>query len=174
MRLGKRILGLLAGIMCFGALASCNSGTKKGAIEKVYMFLGEGDPVYKEYTVETMNQAKGGTYAGDKYDLGKAYVVVCPTKDVTIKSVTYHFENTQKYTTERLANSKYFTAILDKKASTYNEAFQHQTKEAVAIDLNQSDFTITLNKTAPAGKYFHIIISEGGEWSNISLTYEEI
>lgn len=173
MRFGKKILGLLAGIMCLGALASCNSGAKKGAIEKVYMYLGSGDPVYTEYTVETMNQAKGGTYEGDEIDIGEAYIVVCPTKDVTIKSVTYHFKNTQKYDTERLKNSTYFTAILDKKATKYNEAYQSKTKEAVSIDLNQSDFTITLNKTAPAGKYFHIIISEGGEWSNISLTYEE-
>ena len=42
MRLGKRILGLLAGIMCFGALASCNKGNEptnteeKATIETVY------------------------------------------------------------------------------------------------------------------------------------------
>ena len=100
MRLGKKILGLFAGIMCLGALASCTNGgsettptKEEPVIEKVYVSHSCGDnesPEWKEYTLENLNTCK---LTNTKLIGGGIVISFQAKKELKVKSISVSFNN---------------------------------------------------------------------------------
>lgn len=179
MRLGKRILGLFAGIMCLGALASCTKGgsettpkEEKPAIETIYVARSttEEEGSFSEYTLDTLSTAKVDT----QRNAGGIVVCFKPSKDIKVKSFSFSFNNV--YNNENLEQSMVRT-YLSKNKTTDSSIIMDVEKGAIKYD-NQvtisSDFTITIGEKISTDKYFHFIIYEGGEWSNVRIDYEEV
>ena len=179
MRLGKRILGLFAGIMCLGALASCSKGgsettpkEEKPAIETIYVASAttEEEGKWSEYTLDTISTATVDT----KRNAGGIVVCFKPTKNIKIKSFSLSFNN--KYNNENLEQNSVRT-YLAKNKTTDSTKIMNLEKGAIEYDDQvtiSSDFTITIGETISTDKYFHFIIYEGGEWSNVRIDYEEV
>lgn len=172
MRLGKRILGLLAGIMCFGALASCQkeNESEKPVIETVYVANSatQEEKPWKEYTLENLSEAK--VLADKGYG-----IVICfkPNKDIKVVSISMSFDNIKNLTNldETLIRTYKDTKKTNDTVNLWDE------KKGSKVYDNQvtlsSDFTVTLNEEVTPDEYFHFTIYEGGDWSNIRLNYTE-
>lgn len=172
MRLGKRILGLLAGIMCFGALASCQKekDPEKPVIETIYVANAttQDENSWKEYTLENLNEAKV------LVDNGTG-IVICfkPNKDIKVVSISMSFDNVKNLTNLDQATIRTYR---DTKKTNDRVNLLDEKKGSKVYD-NQvtlsSNFTVTLNEEVTTDKYFHFTIYEGGDWSNIRLNYTE-
>lgn len=172
MRLGKRILGLLAGIMCFGALASCQKEKEpeKPVIETVYVANSatQRENSWKEYTLDNLNEAKVLAENGTG-------IVICfkPNKDIKVVSISMSFDNVKNLTNldETLIRTYRDTKKTNDRVNLWDE------KKGSKVYDNQvalsSDFTVTLNEEVTPDEYFHFTIYEGGDWSNIRLNYTE-
>ena len=176
MRLGKKILGLFAGIMCLGALASCTKGgsettptKEEPAIEKVYVSHSCGDnesPEWKEYTLENLNSCK---LTNTKLIGGGIVISFQAKKELKVKSISVSFNNilNSENITNVSATSRIYTSK-DSHRSFFNDYTSQQ-----HISLTE-DTKISLNDTVEQGKYYNFLIYKGGEWSNVRIDYEEV
>lgn len=176
MRLGKKILGLFAGIMCLGALASCSKGgsettptKEEPVIEKVYVaepYSYPASPEWKEYTLENLNSCK---LTNTKLIGGGIVISFQAKKELKVKSISVSFNNVLNAsdTTRIIANS------LISKSKTADDMDLNEFTSQQLITVT-TDNKIVLNETVELGKYYNFLIGIGGEWSNIRIDYEEV
>jgi len=175
MRIGKKILGILGSLMCIGIFASCTKTEVKG-ISKVFVSMDygyAGDPKWEEISLDELSSQKNKD--SDKNGVAYIYIGFKANKGIYINSITYTFNNTHNYDSERLQNSHlHWLSSTEGFETSYNNITQNPKVEKVDVDLNTSPITIEINTCVDTGVYFQCVINEGGEWSNISIDWREL
>lgn len=170
MRLGKRILGLLAGIMCFGALASCNKGNEpqptenKATIETVYYC---NSKMESEGTFSEVAYSSLATSTFEKYT--SFTIAFNPNKEVKVTSVTATINGGEE-------------GYEGKKVSAYSNVVEKRTGDKSKItpgtryEALGNSLSYTLDVTVSTDKYFEFMILTGDAqtFSNVKITFEEI
>lgn len=170
MRLGKKILGLLAGIMCFGALASCNKGTEptnteeKATIETIYYCDSRND---KEVSFSEVAYNSLTTTTFENYT--SFTIAFKPNKEVKVTSVTATISGGEEGYEGKTVYA--YSNVLEKR--TGNKA-----KLTPGIEYNSlgNSLSYTLNVTVSTDKYFEFLFltSDKQSFSNVKITFEEV
>lgn len=170
MRLGKRILGLLAGIMCFGALASCNKGNEpqptenKSTIETIYYCDSRND---KEVSFSEVAYNSLTTTTFENYT--SFTIAFKPNKEVKVTSVTATISGGQE-------------GYEEKKVSAYSNVVEKRTGDKAKItpgtryECLGNSLSFTIDVTVSTDKYFEFMILTGDAqtFSNVKITFEEV
>ena len=171
MRLGKRILGLFAGIMCFGALASCNKGNEptnteeKAPIETVYYCDSRkgNEASFSEVAYSELSNKE----FTDKY----WYFTIAfkPNKEVVVKGISATISGGVE-------------GYEGKPVSAYSNVLENRSGEAGKILAGEryeslgNSLSYTLNVTVSTDKYFEFVVLTGDKqsFSNVKITFEEV
>ena len=170
MRLGKRILGFLAGIMCLGALASCNKGTEptnteeKATIETIYYCdAGNG----KEASFSEVAYSSLATSTFESY---KSFTIAFkPNKEVLVKGITATISGGEE-------------GYEGKTVSAYSNVLESRTGDKAKIATGEryeslgNSLSYALNVTVTTDKYFEFVVLTGDKqsFSNVKITFEEV
>ena len=172
MRLGKRILGLLAGIMCFGALASCNKGNEptnteeKATIETIYYC---DSKVEKEGTFSELayTELSSKTFS-DKY---KYFTIAFkPNKEVVVKGITATMSNGDyNYEGEKVPA---YSNVLERRTGDRAKLTDGGTR----YECLGNSLSYTLDVTVTTDKYFEFVFftPDAQSFSNVKITFEEV
>lgn len=171
MRLGKKILGLLAGIMCFGALASCNKGTEptntneKATIETIYYCDSkvENEGTFSELAYTELSSK---TFS-DKY---KYFTIAFkPNKEVVVKSITTTITGEADYTERKVPA---YSNVLEKRTGDRAKLTDGGTR----YECLGNSLSYTLNVTVTTDKYFEFVFftPDAQSFSNVKITFEEV
>ncbi len=202
MRLGKKILGVFAGIMCLGALASCSKGGSETTPkeEKLYDKL-----EYSGYTMGKEDEAvpvkKTATSEEEvTYNSKREFFVWFKTNmsvNITSIDVTFTYKNEDYSPTDPASEwgstINYITYIINPATDSlvnednlsifnYRESLESKSKEQKAL-ANQPhtekntpySFNYPINREIEKGNYFvfRLRISEA-TFSNLKINYEKI
>lgn len=171
MRLGKKILGLLAGIMCFGALASCNKGTEptnteeKATIETVYYCNGknEGEVGFSEVAYSELVNKE----FTDKYNFFT--IAFKPNKEVVVKGITATISGgVEGYEGKTVVA---YSNVLETRSGDAGKIRAGERYESLGNELSYA-----LNVTVSTDKYFEFVFLTGDtqSFSNVKITFEEV
>ncbi len=172
MRIVKKVLGIGLGLMVIMSLGSCKGEPEEiKAIDNYQISMGTYQTNWEtvgldEISTKTSKDIEGITYI---------FVGFKANKIVKLNSITYTFNNTKNYDSERLADTSFFYLIgTEELVKESNDITQHESKNKQTVDLNTSPLTIEIGKAVGPGETFQCVIAKGGEWSNISIDWKEL
>lgn len=173
MRLGKRILGLLAGIMCFGALASCNKGNEpqptenKATIETIY-YCDAGNGKEASFSEVAYSELSKKEFT-DKY----WYFTIAfkPNKEVVVKGISATISGgVEGYEGKTVVA---YSNVLEKRSGNNTNIIDNN---GIKYESLGNNLSYTLNVTVSTDKYFEFIFLTGDNqsFSNVKITFEEV
>lgn len=171
MRLGKKILGLLAGIMCFGALASCNKGNEptnteeKATIETIY-YCDAGTDKEASFSEVAYSELSNKKFT-DKY----WYFTIAfkPNKEVVVKGITATISGGEEGYEGKTVSA--YSNVVEKRTGNRAKITAGERYESLGNSLSY-----TLNVTVTTDKYFEFMFCTGDNqsFSNVKITFEEV
>lgn len=162
MRLSKKILGILAGIMCIGALASCQTGkeAENPAIETVYMK--KGNHIAKNRTEYDETPYK--ELASFEKLLDGIYLSFKPKYDIYIHTISIDVEGS----TDNLA--LYSCGSSSSLTDEYGKGIGYDFMDE--INLKKSN-KIIIEKKYSSSDYFYFAMDDYCQYSNIQIDYSK-
>lgn len=172
MRIAKKVLGIGLGLMAIMSLGSCKGEPEEiKAIDNYQISMESSKTNWETVGLDELSTKKNT----DEEAVSCIFVGFKANKIVKVNSITYTFNNTKNYDSERLADTSFFYLIgTEELVKEFNDISQNKSVEKQTVALNTSPLTVKIDDVVGPGETFQCVIAEGGEWSNISIDWKEL